>query len=340
VLIGDPSAVSSAISSFVGGTMGTGQYWTVAKLTLVGKTSSINNLGTGWRLIGNHISAPQGTGPAGTIAGTGNDLSVIGNEITNCGSNPTFKLYHPIYISAARATSGARLPTESNREIAWNYLHDNIAHRGINIYSEGASSALMENHSVHDNVIVDQSGVGILIGNMATKETLVYNNLVIRAGIGPDQPSDDPTGHVCLEVEAGHSLVPSSQTLVRVYHNTFYGCGQSGLYNTGVYMGDLTNATLEMRNNIFVSTVAYAIGSSMPPAGTGSHDLWFGLSSAPSFEVKPLTVDPLVIDATKDFRLQNSSPARAAGATGLTVAPYGLDGTLRPTGTAPDLGAY
>ena len=85
----------------------------------------------------------------------------------------------------------AAQPLESNREIAWNYLHNN-AIRGINIYSEQASTAFMTGHKVHDNFILDQVGDGLLIGYYVTGENWVYNNVIARAGLGPTPAKATP----------------------------------------------------------------------------------------------------------------------------------------------------
>ena len=122
-------------------------------------------LNTGFRIVGNYITAPTGSAPSGAIEGSGNDLFVLGNEVTKVGRPVRSKLYHPIYISSDRSNSGPRKPAEANREIAWNYIHDNAANRGINIYSEGSSTAYMSGHKVHDNFIINQVGDGMLLGH-------------------------------------------------------------------------------------------------------------------------------------------------------------------------------
>ncbi|MFO0727356.1 MAG: choice-of-anchor Q domain-containing protein [Myxococcota bacterium] len=338
VFIGDPS-LRLAFSSWNTNKGGYSDYWTISKLELVA-LETVTSMREAWRVVGNKVSAPNGSAPEGTIATDGSNSAVLGNELTQCGSNPSTKLYHPIYVSGDRTNSGPILPTVSNREIAWNYLHDNIAHRGINIYTEGTSSAPMRNHQVHDNVIVDQSGDGILIGNGMIGETLVYNNLVVRAGTGPDMPGEDTTGHVCLEINAGLDNVPASQSVVKVYNNTFYGCGQAGLPESGVLSMSTANFTLDFRNNIIVSSEPYAIND-MPPAGSSSHNLWFGRGAAPSFEPGAITQDPRVVDPRTNFRLQPGSPARgAADAAAALICPLDLEGVLRTSAAAVDLGAY
>lgn len=169
---------------------------------------------------------------------------------------------------------------------------------------------------------------------------MVYNNLVVRAGLGPDMPGEDTTGHSCLEINAGLDGVPASQSIVKVYHNTFYGCGQAGLPESGVLSMSTANFTLELRNNIIVSTEPYSINDP-PPAGSSQHNLWFGRGAAPSFEPGALTADPGVIDARSNFRLAPGSPARGAGdAATAAMCPLDLDGAPRAGAGAVDLGAF
>ena len=142
-------------------------------------------------------------------------------------------------------------------------------------------------------------------------------------------PGKDTTGHSCLEINAGLDGVPASQSIVKVYHNTFYGCGQAGLPESGVLSMSTANFTLELRNNIIVSTEPYSINDP-PPAGTSQHNLWFGRGAAPSFEPGALTADPGVIDARSNFRLAPGSPARGAGDVATAaMCPLDLDGAPR-----------
>ena len=113
-----------AWSTFVSGSPSPSTYWIISKLVLAGKDNAAT-YNTGFRLIGNHVSTPQGNGQTGAIGGidSGN-LYVLGNELTNCGYAGTSKLYHPMYIQSPESSTAPRLPNSDNREIAWNYLHD------------------------------------------------------------------------------------------------------------------------------------------------------------------------------------------------------------------------
>jgi hypothetical protein len=151
---------------------------------------------------------------------------------------------------------------------------------------------------------------------------------------------EDITGHTCLEINAGYGAMPASASIVKVYNNTFYGCGQSGLPQSGVLSMSVGGFTLDMKNNIFVSTEPYSIGDAAP-AMSASNNLWFGAGAPPSWDSGALNVDPKVTDASANFRLAAGSPALQAGSSAVSaVCPNDLDGKPRDMAAAYDLGAY
>jgi hypothetical protein len=320
----------------------TAVHWTLAKFTVTAQTCPVL-LGTGYRVVGNYVTAPTGSAPEGAIEGSGNDFVVLGNELTQVGKPGCNKLYHPIYISSARTNSGPRQPTESNREIAWNYLHDNNAPRAINIYSEQASTAFMTGHRVHDNFIINQVGDGMLIGYHTTGENWIYNNIIVNAGLGPEPKEGDACSHFGINIDAGHEKAPG--TVIRVYNNTIYGCGWAGASSRGangcVNIVNVNRYTLKFANNIIYSTgEPYMSGWSdakIPPRE--GNNLWFGKGPAPAWDRSAVSTDPLFVDAAKgNLHLRPGSPAIDAGVdTGVMLD---FDGVPRPQGQADDVGAY
>ena len=141
----------------------------------------------------------------------------IGNSDNSLGQTPGLKGY--------RTDDRPRAATESNREIGWNYVHDCNTNRAINIYSEQINSAFIEGHSVHDNVILNQRGDGIMLGYYVVGDNWIYNNLIIQAGLGPEWP-DGESYHTGIRINTGHEEV--SQTTVYCHNNRLYGCGWSG----------------------------------------------------------------------------------------------------------------
>jgi hypothetical protein len=354
VSIGSPS--SDAIDGYISDQDGPAVYWTFAKLNLIGQITTVN-LRTGFRLVANKVSAPHGSAADGTVASGsgGNDIAVLGNELTNCGDANSISLYHVLYISAERSDTPPRLPMVTGRDIGWNYFHDNLANRAINIYSQGQFSSFLDGNKVHDNVIVNQRGDGILLGWYTTGDTWVFNNVVINAGLGPEFVDGAGSAFTCLDIRAGHDDLGKDGTRLHIYNNTFYGCGwaESDLpEETGAI--ELVNSqayTLDMHNNIIYSTQPYLTPQvtndqvDLPPRDPSaiSNNLWFGAGAVPAFETSGVGADPRFVDpARMNLRLGPMSPAIDAGTAGSAASFIGTDtdGTSRPSGNGWDIGAY
>jgi uncharacterized protein (TIGR03437 family) len=342
--IGNPG-INNAYSLWVSG-FGPTINWVIAKLQLTAKDGAAN-MYHNFRVVGNKITAPNGSEPTGAIAGQGNQLYVLGNELTNIGYAGTSKLYHPIYIQSAESCSGPRLPTETDREIAWNYLHDNYSYDGINIYRECGSSAYMTDHRVHDNFIENQTGCGIRIGDYVTGENWFYNNIIVNAGIGPN-PTGDQAMHVPVLIHAGWE---GTTTLIHFYNNTIYGGGfTGGAAWSSSMVGFINNhpVSLDFRNNIIVSTVpgvGYLNPSLNSPSSGSENNLWSGAGPAPAWDANAIAANPIFVNtAAGNFRLQNTSPAinvaRPLIATpAQPLPPLDFDGQNRQS-TVADLGAF
>jgi hypothetical protein len=348
VSVGNTSIIS-AYSVWPGGGNVDSQYWTISKLFLTAYQEAAD-YGVGFRLIGNHLTAPLGDGETGGIAGgDSTNLYVLGNELTNIGAQGTSKLYHPMYIQSLEADSGPRLPDESNREIGWNYLHDNYAYDGINIYREGASSGFMLNTRVHDNYIINQTGRGMLVGAyLVGPDNYFYNNVIINAGQGPASKytSDPAFGYVCVDFGAGWSAYPGTTT-IQFYNNTLYGCGftdtAAGI-SGGMISYNLNNPfVLDFRNNIVQATGWPYIGmeSDPFPGGSGTHNIWYGQGAPPTLDLAPLTGNPQLMNPappTGDAHLQAGSAAIGAGSTAAPSVTIDFDNVTRPT--PPAIGAF
>lgn len=342
-LIGAAS-IERGFGHWVSGKGHTADHWTIAKFSVTAGVSAIL-MGSGYRVVGNYVTAPTGSAPEGAIEGSGNNLFVIGNEITKVGRPGCSKLYHPIYISSARTSSGPRRPAESAREIAWNFIHDNNANRGINIYSEQSSTAYMSGHKVHDNFIISQVGDAILIGQYVTGENWVYNNIIANAGLGPDPDprESDPVSHFGVNIDAGHETI--DDTVVHFYNNTIYGCGWHNARSNGatgaVHVVHSRRYTLNFSNNIIYSTgEPYVSGWSDKAISAGKgRNLWFGKGAPPAWDASAIGADPKFVNPLNDdFRLQGGSPAIDAGVAVGVVADF--DGVRRPAGAGCDLGAF
>ena len=320
-------------------------HWVIAGFNVTTAGVGIPVL-TGSRVVGNYVTAPQGNGMDGAIDVFGNDVFILGNELENVGSLDSSKLYHTIYLKGVRQDDPPRAPTERNREVAWNYLHDNQANRGINIYSEQLHSAFIEQHRIHDNVIVNQRGDGIMLGYYVTGDNWVYNDLVVNAGLGPEWV-DDPSYHIGIRINTGHEEV--TQTAVYLYNNTLYGNGWSGAADpqeSGSLLidpGAWTRSTvLYFSNNLIFSTgEPYLAGESTSPAVGDYRNCWYGDGPAPAWDTTAINADPDFVNAAAlDFRLQESSPCIDVGENVALVVSRDILGVPRPQGAAFDLGAY
>lgn len=319
-------------------------HWVLAKFHII-----TGQLGApayhGFRIVGNYITAPGGDGMDGAIDLQGNDVSVLGNELDRVGAPGCSKLYHAIYGKGFRQDDPPRAPTESNREIAWNYLHDCDANRGINIYSEQENSAFIERNSVHDNVIVNQRGDGIMLGYYVVGENWIYNNLVVRAGLGPEWP-DGESYHTGIRINSGHEAVPA--TVVHCDHNTLYACGWSGAVLAGETGHLLVNpealpfTTVHFRNNIIHSAGEPYLAeesAALPPGNL--RNCWFGQGAPPAWDTGAVQADPLFVDlSTANFALREGSPCINAGVDVSARVTLDLLGTARPQGRANDIGAF
>jgi hypothetical protein len=320
------------------------EHWVIAKLHVRAAATAIP-VNTGFRVVGNVLTAPNGDGQTGVIEGTGDGIRILGNEFHDVGATDSSKLYHVIYLSGPRTGDPPRPPTEGDREVGWNWFHDNLANRAVNIYSEQAQSAWIERHRIHDNVIVNQRGDGILIGTYVTGENWVYNNLVVGSGLGPSWP-DDASTHLGIRISAGHEEVAS--THVYVYHNTLVGNGWGGQdWGSGNFELDPASVAMgvvvDFRNNILVSSGEPNLGSDTPDLPASDYtNLWTGdAAGAPAWDTAAVTGDPQFVASPDDLHLQGTSPALDVGSPAVAgVVGTDLDGVGRPQGTGYDLGAY
>lgn len=345
VMVGSDS-VPQAYSLYGGGNYYS-VYWTISKLWLTAQTTAAF-YNAGFRIVGNHITAPTGDGETGGLAGgDSTNVEILGNELTNIGAAGCSKLYHAMYVQSAEADSGPRLPDEPGREIAWNYLHDNYAYVGINIYREGMSSAFMLETSVHDNYIINQSGSGMLLGTyLVGPDNYIYNNVIIHAGQGPaSEDAEDPVYELeCVDFEAGWSAYIGTTT-IHFFNNTLYDCGDTVAGITGgmLLLSGYEPFVLDFRNNIVESTgMPYISPNSGPfPPNSGSNNLWFGQGAAPGFDVMPIVGDPMFwspASPTGNVHLQSGSPAISAGSTIPPIPAIDFDNLIRPSPSS--IGAF
>jgi len=327
----------------------TGSYsihWVISRFIMTTASVSVTAQ-DGFRVIGNYMTAPNGNGMDGAFGGVnGSDIYLLGNELENIGSADCSKLYHSIYISGVRQDTAPRAPTESNREVAWNYIHDNLSNRAINIYSEQEYSAYIQQHRIHDNVIVNQRGDGIMLGYYVTGDNWVYNNLIVNAGLGPEWV-DDASYHTGIHINTGHENVTS--TVVYIYNNTLYGNGWVGAVypeESGSVLfdpGALSRSTsVYFSNNILYSTgEPYVAGESAELPSGDFRNCWYGNGVAPAWDTTAINNNPNFVGAGMfNFQLQNGSQCIDVGKNVYTVVSRDLFGVLRPLGLGFDIGVF
>ena len=334
-------------------------YWVISQLHIVGGTQSMDVGGTGWRIIGNEMQCPGADAQVGCFEmSNGNSVVFYGNEVHNAGINPTSsKFYHAVYFS-----------TDSNHiDVGWNHIHDNFTCRALQFHSSplcnptcGAGDTTGFNQfdlHVHDNLIHGDNCNGINFATVDPSKGTVeaYNNVVYHVGLM--DPLQLGASFSCIYLAGITNTGTAGTGTVQVFNNTTADCAPNNSANAGGSRGAFgvaggpANLIMNLRNNI-----AYQLPGEIYVDGslaqiTGDHNLWFGLTGAPTQTANNLTTDPLFVNrAASDYHITSTSPAKDAGLTVLPGNPFvpnpgatigtDKDGVLRAQGTAFDLGAY
>ncbi len=299
-------------------------YWLLAGLTLRGAFSALNvSNSSNWRIVGSDISCPNGSGSGACadFAGTTN-MSLYRNLIHDVGSTTgtSLKLYQ-----------GVLFETGSNGiDFGWNEIANVRSCRALQFSSDAGA---LYNITVRNNLIHDSRCDGINFASVdpALGAVKAYNNVVYRAGTGP-APNGIESNYACINVGA------AATTAVLIQDNTFYDCGRRANGDSGAISA---SAKVSASNNIFFALTgeSYLAPNSLATRFSGSNNLFFGAGVAPAFSTASLNVNPNFTAAASDnFRPLAGSPAIDHGMnTGIN---RDMVQTLRPSGTAYDIGAY
>lgn len=317
-------------------------YWVVSKYVLKAgviteKRGQAVDTFKGGRIIANEITNRPGECPdgyAGAISGNAlgvdkvSDLKLFGNYIHDWGCAATTKFHHTIYLanrSGSKPLSEEMIVVDAF-EIAWNYLKDNNAADGIQVYDENITGNgrscgdINGTVKIHDNVVVNQRGNGIASSTDGTPDCLtnpveIYNNLLVDAGLGPAWVSDSVTTTAINFGGAGN------KSHIKVKNNTIYGYGDPTVpltRSTGraalfVMPAATFGGTLEFSNNLVFDKK----GLDFANIGAGSEakilaavdNLWYSAATptkaAPSWGT-PVTAIAAVISVVTDVSFASS----------------------------------
>ncbi len=316
---------------------GTFDYWVISQLTLRGETEAIDLEGgaVGWRIVGNDISCPNGSGLSGCVTGGEGDntagLKLFGNVVHDAAANVSTitKYYHGIYFGS------------DHIELGWNTVRDGKTCRAIQFHDSSGPNEY--DLVVHDNVIHGTvcDGLNFASVNPSQGSVIAYNNVIYDVGQGPD-PADGSSNYACIYVANITNQGSPGSGKAQLFNNTLYNCGSRGTGASGAVALASGPVGIQMDNNLIVALsneVYFSTDTGSTPQITGSNNLLYGAGTAPNYLTASVTGDPLFLAASSDdFHLTANSPAVDKGKA--TSATSDIDGNPRPQGSAFDIGAY
>ncbi len=310
--------------------------WVIAGLNLRGETEALDFEGesTGWRVVGNDLSCPNGTGLSGCVTGFPDHLKFYGNVVHDAAGNvpkaQITKYYHGVYFGGS-----------NHFDLGWNVVRDGNTCRGIQFHDSGGP----DNYDiiVHDNVIHGTTCDGLNFATVDPSQGPVeaYNNVIYQVGNGPD-PADGSSNYAGIYVANITNAGSPGSGNVEIYNNTLYDCGARGTSAGGAIARGAGTIGIHMVDNVIVAanaTEAYFSSDTDMSMISGSNNLFFGNGAAPAGLTASVAGDPKFVDtAMFNLRLQTGSAAVDQGI--MTNAATDFDGNPRPLGKAFDIGAF
>jgi len=306
---------------------GRSDYFTFAKLRMVGGTMAHTTFGDYWRIVGNSMEDMRAEGWTGVVmVDNSQQIQVLGNYFRNCGFD-SYK--HNIYIK----THSDYIPGDKSVDyvtVAWNEIADPYAgsdNRGgaIFISRESSSGSKYIDHIyIHSNYFHGGNMEFIYTGDSTPHngDVWVYNNVLRENTNG-----------------AGGLFFAWGTRYAYVYNNTLYNLKGEGMLSVA------GSAQVVSRNNIYRSNGTPHV--TMDVSTTGSYnsqnDLFYGASIPTGARVTvsgAITGDPQFVSSS-DLHIGSGSPADDSGsATVSSIVGTSYDGTSRPQGAGYDLGAF
>jgi hypothetical protein len=311
----------------------------------------INGPSSNWRFVGNDISNSQATGGGGGgaawEASQATYVKFFGNNVHDTGGAGD-RLWQAVYPS-----------TDSNHvDIGWNTIQNTQGRAGIQIHSSPlipGTGYAMYDIAIHDNVIHDIAGEGIIIDTVDPSQgaVKVYNNVIWNTGLS--QGGNAIYGATSIDFDQSHGV---GSGFVEIFNNTLYAWNGGAGFGSYFEVHNGQSLVYRLRNNLMYSTGQpywdpFTSGGNSGwhectpgdnpttcPNFTGSNNLVYGdgpetfnalLSAEASSD--PLLVNPL----GHDFHLQPGSPAANGGTT--TAQTWDFDGIPLPQGPAYPIGA-
>ena len=207
----------------------------LANLVIRGGNEGISIVGsTDWRIVGNDIEVPNGSGESGVVlVETSQRIQFLGNNLHNSGAGGT-KYYHSFYAT-----------TNSNHiEVGWNTIANNKSCRGVQFYSTSGSPQYDLN--VHDNIIHGQECDGINFSTIdATKGPVTaYNNLIYHVGTGGT--NDGLPNYACI-ASLGYG---ASGGTIGFFANTVADCGSAKGSTAGAFTAQTGSPAVSLEDNL------------------------------------------------------------------------------------------
>ncbi|MFA5860034.1 MAG: fibronectin type III domain-containing protein, partial [Elusimicrobiota bacterium] len=303
-------------------------YFTFAKLRILGGTQAFGIWGDYVRVVGNSMEDMRADAWTGVVmVDNSQQIQVLGNLFKNCGYD-SYK--HNVYIKThANYVTGDK--SIDYVTVGWNEFDSPYAgsdNRGGAIFVSRASDSGSKNVDhiyVHSNYFHGGNMEHIYTGDTTPHngDIWIYNNILRENTNG-----------------SGGMYFAWGTRNVYLYNNTFYG-----LTGGGVMMAITGTAQVISRNNIYRSLGAANVGIETYQGATfnSQNDLYYGATvpSGGGITVSGAkTTDPLFVSAS-DLSLQANSTAINAGLN--TVSSYVVNdynGIGRPQGAGYDLGAF